>query len=70
MKRSISRRATRVEACRLAAQVMQGQGLGDGLGVRLWSATVFFECYIDGGAAATKKDFGPKKPVKLKVAKA
>lgn len=63
-----STRRDRVEACRLAAQVMAGRP-DDGLTPLLWSMAVFFENYIGLGASGTEKDFGPKKPVKLRVAK-
>lgn len=58
--------AVRTEACRMAAQVMAGRP-DDTLAPRVWSLAVFFEKYIAEGAAATAKDFGPKKPVKLKA---
>jgi len=32
-----------------------------------WSLVVFFERYLRDGAKGTLKDFGPKKPEKLKV---
>ncbi len=34
-----------------------------------WSLAVFFECYITGGAEGTRKEFGPRKPRKLKLVK-
>lgn len=52
----ISRRATRIKACELAAQCMQGQAAMDSIGARLMSLCVFFENYIDVGAAATDED--------------
>lgn len=58
----------RTEACRFAAQVMQGCGEQEGLCPQLWSVAVFFESYIANGSTHTKRDFGPKKPAKLKVA--
>jgi hypothetical protein len=61
-----SRRSTRIKACQLAALVLSGRP-NDELVPRAWSLTVFFENYIDQGAAGTRKDFGPKKAVKLKV---
>lgn len=63
-----SRRSTRIKACELAAQVMAGRP-DDTPAPLIWSLSVFFENYIDCGARATAKDFGPKKAVKLKVAK-
>lgn len=55
--------ALRIEACRLAAQVFQS----DEYIPKLWSLAVFFENYMKEGAEGTRKDFGPKKPVKLKA---
>ncbi len=56
----------RIKACELAAEVMSGRP--DDLCIpNLWSLAVFFERYIDAGSSGTIKDFGPKKPVKLKV---
>ena len=63
-----SNKATRIKACELAAVVMAGRP-DDILCPLLWSTAVFFECYIDGGATATMKDFGPKRPVRLKRVK-
>lgn len=57
----------RIKACELAAQVMHGKGTEGALMPQMWSITVFFEQYITLGAAGTMKDFGPKKPKKLKV---
>lgn len=58
-------RRDRVKACELAAQVFASQKDFDI--ARVWSTVVFFEKYIQSGAAGTQKLFGPKKPVKLKV---
>jgi hypothetical protein len=60
-------RASRIKACKLAAKVMAGRP-DDQVVPMLWSLCVFFENYIDCGAKWTQKDFGPKKPVKLRVA--
>jgi hypothetical protein len=50
-------RASRIKACELAAQCMQGHGLAfDGIGARLMSLCIFFEHYIDLGADATETD--------------
>ena len=60
----------RWQACKMAAQVMQGQGLGndkDGPCPRLWSATVFFENYMMEGADATAEEFGPTPPIELDI---
>lgn len=47
----ISGRTTRVKACELAAQCMQGQcDPSIGVGSRLMSLVVFFEVYIAEGA--------------------
>ena len=59
-------RLTRLEACRLAALVMAGRP-DDSPAPLLWSMAVFFESYISFGSEYTMKDFGPKKPVKLKT---
>lgn len=59
----------RWQACKMAAHVMQGQGMGtdiDGPTPRIWSLTVFFEKYICAGCDGTAEDFGPKEPVILK----
>lgn len=51
-----SRRATRVKACELAAQCMQGHGLAfEGIGSRLMSLCILFETYIDEGAEGTEE---------------
>lgn len=60
----------RLQACKMAAQVMQSQGMGtdvEGCCPKLWSCTVFFEQYILEGANNTANDFGPKEPVDLKI---
>jgi len=62
----------RLQACRMAAQVMQSQGMGtpeEGPCPKLWSSVVFFERYIMEGAEGTCDDFGPKEPVELKAVK-
>lgn len=63
-----SRRDDRVEACRLAAQVMASRP-DCSPSPLLWSLAVFFETYVGQGSGATYKEFGPKKPVKLRVVK-
>lgn len=63
-----SRRNDRVEACRLAAQVVASRP-DCAPSPLLWSLAVFFETYIGQGSGATYKEFGPKKPVKLRVVK-
>lgn len=53
----------------MAAQIMQGQGMGtekEGCCPKLWSATVFFEKYMLDGANETHDEFGPKDAVELK----
>lgn len=67
MKSNRSRRSTRIKACELAAQVMRHRDSPEPLAPQLWSLCVFFECYINDGANATAKPFGPKKPKKLKI---
>lgn len=57
----------RWQACKMAAQVMQGRQNGDEAITPLaWSLTVFFEGYMRFGAEGTQKDFGPKEAVELK----
>ncbi len=63
----VSRRATRIKACELAATVLGNDASERPYVPRLWSLCVFFESYIDKGADGTLKDFGPRKPTKLKV---
>lgn len=55
--------ALRIEACRLAAQVFQS----DSYIPDLWMLAAFFESYMKEGAEGTRKEFGPKPPVKLKA---
>lgn len=58
----------RREACRLAAQAVQGPWSKDrDVSHLLWSLTVFFESYMERGAADTQQDFGPKEPVDLGI---
>jgi len=61
------KRQIRIKACELAAQVMAGR-INEIAIPQLWSYAVFFETYINEGAKSTQKDFGPKKPCKLKLA--
>jgi len=51
-----SSRATRIKACELAAQCLQGQAASEAIGARLMSLCIFFENYIDVGATATEAD--------------
>lgn len=60
---SRSTRKTRIKACELAAQVM-AERVFDTPAPMLWSLAVFFENYIDKGAKATLRDFGPR-PAKV-----
>ena len=64
-----SNRDTRIKACELAATVMAGRSPQEPANPILWSLAVFFECYIDAGAEATRMAFGPKPPVQLTVVK-
>jgi hypothetical protein len=58
----------RWQACKMAAQVMQGRPNGDeAITPLVWSLTVFFEKYMAEGATGTQGDFGPKEAVALKV---
>lgn len=57
----------RRDACRLAAQALKATDVEDGYTPRIWSLTVFFECYLLSGASNTKADFGPPEPTELTV---
>lgn len=59
----------RWQACKMAARVMQAQGMGtdnEGPTPRIFSITVYFEQYMLEGEDGTADDFGPKEPVELK----
>jgi hypothetical protein len=62
-------RRIRQRACKYAAIVLSTRKNEDSLAPLAFSLAVFFESYIAGGSKATAKDFGPKKPVKLKVSR-
>lgn len=50
-------RSTRVKACELAAQCVQGQFItGEMSAAKLMALCIFFESYIDGGAKKTEQD--------------
>jgi hypothetical protein len=59
----------RWQACKMAAVCVASwrEVPDEGLMPKIWSTTVFFECYMYGGAAATASDFGPKDPAELKL---
>ncbi len=57
----------RTEACRMAATVLAGHSDINPMAPTCWSLAVFFEKYMLEGAHGTMKDFGPKKPAKLRV---
>lgn len=59
----------RRKACKYTAIVLSTRKDDDDMVPLAFSLAVFFEAYMFGGANATAKDFGPKKPAKLKVAK-
>ena len=59
----------RERACKYAAIVLSTRRDHEALAPLAFSLAVFFEAYILGGAEATAKDFGPKKPAKLKAVK-
>jgi hypothetical protein len=59
----------RWQACRMAAQCLQGDLMNGDVCQRLWSATVFFELYMRHGGDGTKDDFGPKDAVQLQTVK-
>lgn len=61
-------RRNRELACKYAAMLMGNDHDSPDWGQRLWSATVFFEEYLDKGASGTRDDFGPKDPTELKIA--
>lgn len=58
----------RIEACKMVATVLSGKDEKPVIPYA-WSLAVFFEQYITKGAKGTLKDFGPKKPAKLKAIK-
>ncbi len=58
----------RAKACEYAATVLSGRDESTELTPLAFSLAVFFEGYMLGGAGATVRDFGPKKPVKLSSA--
>lgn len=60
----------RIEAARLAAQLLAGTGLEAGTGARLFSLCIFFESWIVEGGDATETKMqllGPKRRRKLEV---
>lgn len=59
----------RDKACKYAAIVLSTRKETEALAPLAFSLAVFFESYIEGGSEATAKDFGPKKPAKIRVAK-
>lgn len=61
-----TQRKNREKACEFAATVLSGRSETEALTPLAWSLCVFFETYLDGGADATRKAFGPKPPAKLK----
>lgn len=61
-----SRRRDRLAALQMAATVMAGHDSDLAYAPKLWSLSVFFERYLTHGCRGTQKDFGPKKPVKLR----
>lgn len=65
-KRRLSKKSSRIKACELAAIVMAGRP-NDNCAPLLWSLAVFFEEYIGVGASGTAREFGPKKPIKLRA---
>lgn len=58
----------RTDACRFAAEVLSSRPELE-VCPMVWSLCVFFESYIMKGANDTWRDFGPKKPAKLRVVK-
>lgn len=66
---SKSSRKVRTKACELAAVVLSTRKEAESLAPLAWSLAVFFETYITEGSGGTKRDFGPKKPAKLKAIK-
>ena len=59
----------RTEACRCTAQALAGRSETEALAPIAWALAVFFEKYIAEGAEATWKDFGPKAPTRLRLAR-
>ena len=50
----------RWQACKMAAQVLQGNSPDAKIAPQVWSLAVFFESYMTEGADGTMADFGPK----------
>lgn len=58
----------RLDALSLAAEAFKSGAVNhENAASDLWCLTVFFEMYLRKGSAGTRKDFGPKGPVKLKL---
>lgn len=59
----------RRDALALAAEAFKSGAVNhDNPGSDLWSLAVFFESYLCSGAEGTMRQFGPRGPVKLKIA--
>lgn len=56
----------RRRACKYAAMVLSTRKDDESLVPLAFSLAVFFETYMLEGANGTVKDFGPKRPVKLR----
>lgn len=58
----------RLQALELATQAMNLYDFESGQGFMstLYSLTVFYEKYLLEGSEGTRKEFGPKPPIKLK----
>lgn len=59
----------RTEACRCTATVLAGRSETETLAPLAFSLAVFFEVYIGQGATHAHKDFGPKAPTRLRLAR-
>ena len=68
-KKALARAMRRREiACQCAAEIMASRPDQD-MVPALWSLSVFFDAYMARGAEGAKRDFGPKKPAKLRIAR-
>lgn len=65
MSKPGARRDTRLRACELAAQCLQGQLTEGAHGARLMALVIFFETYIDLGCDETERRMRLLRPKKL-----
>lgn len=60
-------RKTRIKACECAATALAGKDREEKYVPLAWALVVFFETYIENGAEGARKEFGPRKPVKIRA---